>query len=282
MKALCLLVAVTALAAPRIQVHGHRGARAAMPENSLPAFQYAIEQGVDVLEMDMAVTKDNVVVLSHDAEMNPAFCLGPAESPKAIREMTLEELRKWDCGAKVNPEFPKQKAIAGTRVPTLDEVFTATKGAKVEYNIETKIYRKKPELTPSPEEFVRLFLDVVRKHHLEERVILQSFDSRTLIVMRRLEPRIRLSALMPENALGAFKNWVTICKEAANAEIISPNVQVTAKGRVESAHRASLKVVPWTANETEQWQKLADSGVDAIITDDPAALIAWLKAKGLR
>ena len=277
-----MFLAATALAAPRIQVHGHRGARAAMPENSLSAFQYAIEQGVDVLEMDMAVTKDNVVVLSHDSEMNPAFCSGPAGSPKAIREMTLEELRKWDCGAKVNPEFPKQKAIAGTRVPTLDEVFTATKKAKVEYNIETKISRNKPELAPSPEEFVRLFLNLVKKHHLEGRVILQSFDFRTLVAMRQLEPKIRLSALMPESALGAFKDWVGLCKDAANAEIISPHYRVTTKGRVESAHRAGLKVIPWTANDPDQWEKLADYGVDAIITDDPAALIGWLKTKGLR
>src|SRR5215510_7882914 len=110
------MFAMTLLAAPKIQVHGQRGARAAMPENTLPAFQYAIEQGVDVLEMDMAVTKDNVIVLSHDSEMNPAYCSGPEGSPKVSRQMTLSELKKWDCGAKPNPEFPKQKAIPGTRV----------------------------------------------------------------------------------------------------------------------------------------------------------------------
>ena len=123
----------------QIQVHGHRGARAVRPENTIPAFQYAIEQGVDVLELDMAVTKDNVVVVSHDETMNPAYCEGPAGSTRVIREMTFAELQRWDCGGKVNPQFPKQQAIPGTRVPTLDAVFALAKKAKVEFNIETKM-----------------------------------------------------------------------------------------------------------------------------------------------
>lgn len=253
-----------------------------MPENTLPAFLYAIEQGVDVLEMDMAVTKDNVVVLSHDPEMNPAFCTGPADSPRVIRQMTLAELKRWDCGAKANPDFARQKSIPGTRVPTLDEMFAATKSAPVEYNIETKIFKSKPELTPTPEEFAKLFLDVVRKHKLQSRVILQSFDNRTLIAMRKLDPSIRLSMLTPSSAFDAFDNWVKLCREAAQAEIISPNVRIVTKSRIEEAHRAGLKVVPWTANDPGQWQSLVDAGSDAIISDDPAGLIAWLKSKGLR
>ncbi len=266
----------------RIAVHGHRGARSVRPENTLPAFQYAVAQGVDVLEMDMAVTRDNVIVLSHDPEMNPKYCSGPAGLPRVIRQMTLAELRQWDCGSKVNPEFPKQQAVPGTRVPTLDEVFAATKASPVEYNIETKIFASKPELTPSPEEFAKLFLAVVRKHQLEARVILQSFDPRTLVAMAQLEPRIRLSMLTPTSAADALKNWVAACREGGNARIISPNHFTVTKARVEEAHAAGLTVVPWTANEPAQWQKLIDAGVDAIITDDPAELIAYLKAKGLR
>ncbi len=278
-----LLMSLSLSAASRIAVHGHRGARSVLPENTLPAFQHAIQAGADVLEMDMAVTKDNVIVLSHDPEMNPKHCTPPdASAPRVIRQMTLAELRRWDCGQPANTEFPKQKAVPGTRVPTLDEVFAATRNAPVEYNIETKIFRDKPQLTPSPEDFARLFLDVVRKHKLESRVILQSFDNRTLIAMAKLDPKIRRSMLVPTGMTDALKNWVDSCREAANAPIISPHYRTVTPARVAEAHQAGLTVVPWTANDPAEWQKLVDAKVDAIISDDPAELIAWLKAKGLR
>jgi glycerophosphoryl diester phosphodiesterase len=280
---LALWMLMTPLAAaPKILVHGHRGARAVLPENSIPAFEYAVKIGADVLELDMAVTKDDVVVISHDAEMNSKFCTGPEGSPKVIREMTLAQLQRWDCGGKQNPEFPKQKPVPGTRVPTLDEVFAATKGAPVQYNIETKIFPDKPNLTPTPEKFTALVLAVIRKHGLESRTIVQSFDPRTLVAMSRLEPKIRLSFLTPTGPMDAMKNWVEACAAAGNAKIISPHHMTVTKGRVEEAHRAGLQVVPWTANEPSQWQRLVDAEVDAIITDDPAALMEWLKSKRLR
>ncbi len=255
-----------------------------MPENSLPAFEYAIAQGADVLELDLAVTQDNVLVVSHDPEMSKVFCQAPTPelaAQRVIRQMPLKQLKQWDCGALGNPEFPKQSKIPGTRVPTLDEVFTATKGSRVEYNIETKIFKNKPELTPSPEEFSKLVLAVVKKHNLEARVILQSFDDRTLIAMKPLSSKIRLSMLTPTSMADAAKNWVETT-QAAGASIASPHFRTVTKERVEQAHRAGLTVVPWTANEPAQWQALVDAGSDAIISDDPAALIAWLKSKGLR
>src|SRR3989442_6438062 len=105
-----------------ILVHGHRGARAMRPENTIPAFEYAIQAGVDVLELDMAVTKDDVLVVSHDPLLNPEICKGPG-TPRAIRTLTLAELRQWDCGALRNLKFPKQTPVPGARIPTLDEVF---------------------------------------------------------------------------------------------------------------------------------------------------------------
>lgn len=264
----------------RILVHGHRGARAAMPENTLPAFEYAIAQGADVLELDLAVTKDNALVVSHDPEM-PAFCEGPAGATRVIREMTLAEVKRWGCGSKGNPEFPNQKKIPGTRIPTLYEVFEATKNAKVEYNIETKIFRDKPHFTPSPAEFARLVFDAVRRARMDSRTIVQSFDNRTLIEMKKLAPGIRLSMLTPTSPLDAMKNWVAACREAG-AGIISPHHLTVTEGRVKEARAAGLQIVPWTANRPADWERLVEAKVDAIITDDPAALIAWLKARGLR
>jgi glycerophosphoryl diester phosphodiesterase len=268
---------------PRIAVHGHRGARALRPENTLPAFSYALEQGVEVLELDMAVTADDVVVVSHDPEMNDTFCTGPAGAERVIRKMKLADLRKWDCGAKANPDYPKQQAVPGTRVPTLAEVFELAQNRKsrVEFNIETKIFRDKPELTPTPERFAELVLGVVRKFGIEDRVILQSFDFRTLHAMKKLAPKMRLSALFPSGLGDAMRDYVDVARQAG-AGIVSPNVMVVSPEKVAKAHAAGLIVIPWTANTPKEWDALIAAKVDAIISDDPAALIAYLKAKGLR
>ncbi len=263
--------------APRIQVHGHRGARAVRPENTMPAFEYAIAAGVDVLELDMAVTKDGVLVVSHDPHMNRQICQGP-EGETAIHKLTLEQVRQWDCGTLKNPGFPKQQPVAGAKVPTLDEVFMlASKGA-FWFNIETKSDPKHPDLAPEPRVFAQLVADSVRKHRLETRVMVQSFDFRTLLAMKEIAPEIRLSALYQ----GLPKDLVAISKAAGGVAIVSPHYLLLTKGKVEAAHKAGVQVVPWTANSKGVWDRMIGYGVDAIITDDPAALIEHLKAKGLR
>ena len=271
--ALCLM---TVNAAPRILVHGHRGARAIYPENTVPAFEYAIKIGADVLEMDVAVTKDNVLVISHDPHINPEICKGPHPGV-AIHQLTLAELREYDCGALKNPHFPKQQPVPGTRIPTLDEVLSLSRGNNVQFNIETKSFPDHPELTPPPDVFARMLLDVIRKHQLDSRVIVQSFDFRTLHATKRLAPNIRLSALWEGDA----RPFVDIA-HAGEAGIISPLFKLVTPQQVKSAHDAKIQVVPWTADTPADWQMLIDAGVDAIITDDPAALIVYMKEKGLR
>jgi glycerophosphoryl diester phosphodiesterase len=261
---------------PTILVHGHRGARAARPENTLAAFEYAIAAGVDVLELDLGVTRDNVVVVSHDPVLPAATCQGPPGLSAVIRELTLEQLRQWDCGSRKNPAYPKQQPVPGTKAPTLDEVFALAPGGRFQFNIETKIFRDKPEYTPPPEEFARLVLAAIRRHRIEKRVIVQSFDFRTLQAMKKLAPEIRLSALIER-----WCDFVEAAREAG-AGIISPQFRLVTADQVKAAHAAGLEVVPWTANEPGEWEALAAAGVDAIITDDPAELIAWLKRHGLR
>src|SRR5271169_3664244 len=171
----CTLTALMASDPPqRILVHGHRGARAMRPENTIPAFEYAIQRGVDFLEMDVAVTKDNVLVISHDPHINAAICTGPHPGI-AIHELTLAELRQYDCGTLKNPRFPKQQPVPGTRIPTLDEVLNLSRSSNVQFNIETKSFPEHPELTPTPEIFAQLMLAQIRKHNVEARVIMQSF-----------------------------------------------------------------------------------------------------------
>jgi glycerophosphoryl diester phosphodiesterase len=274
---LTLLAWASILAAQsKILVHGHRGARAMRPENTLPAFEYAIGAGVDVLELDMAVTKDGVVVVSHDPYLEEPICSGPQSKAK-IHELTLEQVRQWDCGKLRNPGFPKQTPVPGTRMPTLDEVFSLAPKGEFKFNIETKSFPDHPELAPPPQEFARLVLEVIRKHHLERRVLLQSFDFRTLHAMKALAPEIPRVALWE----GDGRDFAAIAREA-EADMISPQFRLVTPEKVRAAHAAGLPVVPWTADSPADWDKLIEAQVDAIITDDPAALIEHLKKKGLR
>ena len=267
-------MALTAAGGPEtVKVQGHRGARALRPENTLPAFEYAIAQGVDALELDMAVTRDNVIVVSHDPYLEPPVCTGP--QPKAtIRELTLAEVKKWDCGAQRNPAFPRQQPVPGTRMPTLDEVFALAPKGTFLFNIETKSFPDHPELTPAPEEFSRMVLEKIRAHHLESRVILQSFDFRTLHAMKKLAPEIRLAALYS----GPAKSFVEIAREAG-AGIISPAFALVTPEQVKASHAAGLEVIPWTPDTPADWDRLIAAGVDSIITDDPAGLIEHLKRR---
>jgi glycerophosphoryl diester phosphodiesterase len=271
----CVLMS-TASAATRILVHGHRGARAVLPENTIPAFEHAISVGADVLELDLAVTKDNVLVVSHDPVLNPKICQGPPGT-RVIRQMTLAELKRWDCGSLKNPAYPRQRTVPGTRVPTLDEVFELAKKGTFEFNVETKIFADNPGFTPAPLRFAQLLLEAIRRHGLESRVMVQSFDFRTLKEMKRLDPKIRLSALY---GIG-LRGFDSIGAEA-QANIVSPQYALVTPSKVAAAHKAGYKVVPWTANTKADWDRLIAANVDAIITDDPAELIAYLKSRGLR
>jgi len=294
----------------RIEVQAEMGGEGLRPGNTLPAFEYGIHAGADAIEMDMQVTKDNVVVISHDPILHPPYCTGP-KPDAVIHELTLAELRKWDCGAIQYPGLSRQQVIPGTPMPTLDEVLALGANTRVLFNIETKITPRRrtieearaivlsvadpkpsgealdrrarglmqqgPEMTPSPEEFVRMVLEVIRKYHLESRVILESFDFRTLTAMKRLEPRIQLSAL----CMGRDLDFVKVGKESG-AGIISPLHTFVTAEQVRAAHAAGLRVLPWVANEHADWDRLIAAGVDSILTDYPADLIEYLKQRGLR
>ncbi len=260
-----------------LQVHGHRGARARFPENTLPAFTYAIDQGVDAIEMDIAVTKDGVLVVSHDPVLNPAICRSPGGSP-VIRELTLAELRLWDCGSLINPAFPNQTPVPGTRIPTLEEVLGLAGRGEFLFNIEAKIDPDRPALTPPPGPFAELLLHAIDRHRLRPRVIVQSFDFRVLLAMKSLAPDIRLAALIEDDTLGDFAS----AARSAAASIIAPEKGLVTPARVAAAHASGLQVIPWTADTPQEWDPLIAAQVDGIITDDPAALISYLKKRNLR
>ena len=250
------------------------------PENTIPAFRHALEAGVDALEMDLCVTADDVLVVCHDPFVNRTICRGPggAEvSPGlAVRSLTYAGLGRYDCGAVRNPDFPHQVLAPDTRIPALEDVLRLGAKSKVWFNIETKM-REHPELAPPPEKFAAMVLAAVRKHGVESRTILQSFDYRSLVAMKKLAPKMRLAAL---DDVGK-EDFVTLARRAG-AGIISPRYDFVTPEKVRAAHAAGLEVVAWTANKPEGWLALIEAGVDAIISDDPEALIAFLKQRGLR
>ncbi len=266
-----------------IEVHGHRGARALLPENTLPAFQFALEAGADVLDLDLSITADGVLVVSHDAHINPQICREhdgrPIQHPPPlISALTLAELQRYDCGSVRNPRFPKQAVIPGTRIPTLNEVFelirrsTHPNARRIQFNIETKTLSDPPEATISAEVFARVAVEAFRESGFLERIVLQSSDPRTLVEARRIEPKIAISLLVED----LTADVMTVCK-SIRANIVSPAWEVVSARNVAEFHQVGIRVVPWTVNRAEDWEQLIRMKVDGIITDDPAALLDFLK-----
>jgi glycerophosphoryl diester phosphodiesterase len=296
-----LLMSTLSATSETVLVHAHRGGRAARPENTIPSFQYGIQHGADVLELDLAVTKDNVLVVSHSpfvtqpASEDPHIAAvlrnerrcdgGPALPPGTlIRSLTLAQLRQYDCGHTV-PGFPNQIAVPHTPIPTFDEVLDLAPQGTFDFNVETKIFPNRPDATPSPAAFVAMIDEAVKRHHLQSRVILQSFDFRTLHAMKSLDPDIRLSALFGQDRFDALmgitdgdKGFLHVAK-VSGASILSPDQSLVTPEEVKAAHAAGLQVAPYTANTPADWKRLADAHVDAIITDDPAGLLDWLRSQ---
>ncbi|OGR69717.1 MAG: hypothetical protein A2089_00610 [Elusimicrobia bacterium GWD2_63_28] len=270
-----------------IAVHGHRGSRGTVPENTIPAFEAALMGGADVLELDLGVTRDKVVIVSHEPKVTPERCLD-AEGKKLekaipINSLTLAELKTYDCGTLLNSKFPQQIEVPGTPMPTLEEVFEMVKKSgyeaapKAEFNIETKIYPYEPELSPAPAEFARLVAEVVKKHGMQKRTMVQSFDVRTLREIKKIAPEIRTSQLTYESLVD-----IVPALKSSKTDIWSPNYKWITPEAVKEAQAAGIKVAPWTINTKKEWDLAIAAGVDAIITDYPAALVEHLQAKKLR
>ncbi len=205
MNRACLCVAAVLLAGcvTSFDLQGHRGARGLAPENTLPAFERALDLGVATLELDTAVTSDGVVVVSHDPFLNPNLARGPdgqwlgARGPN-IHDITFAELSRYDVG-RLKPgtpyakSFPAQVAVDGTRIPRLSDLFALVErrgDRRVRFNIETKISPLAPAETLAPEPFTRALIAEIRKAGMTRRATIQSFDWRTLWIAQREAPEI--------------------------------------------------------------------------------------------
>ncbi len=248
----------------------------AYPENTIAAFEEGIRAGADYIELDVLATRDNVLVVTHDPVINLKICKGPGGS-RPIREMTLEEVRQFDCGSLPHPDFPRQKAVPGARIPTLDEVLALAKSSNIKFNIEIKSTLQWKNYTPPPEEFSRMVIAAVRKHKLEDRVLLQSFDFRVVKAARAAAPDLTVAALYT----GGDRSLVDIARETG-VGMVNPNFRLVTPAKIAEAHRAGIQVMAWTPDTPADWDRLIEAGVDGIITNDPAGLIAHLKKRGLR
>lgn len=225
-----------------ILVHGHRGARARMPENTLAAFAYAIQAGADALELDIAVTRDDVLVVSHDPVLMPGN--------RIIRD-----------------------SVFAGQLPAVSEVLALAAPHRVELNLELKSFPDATHFTPEPLDFARLLIELLREHGMESRAMVQSFDFRVVRAMQQLAPAIRRGALVEDDD----RDFVTIAREAGDAHYVGAHYSLVTPPKVRQAHEAGIQVLPWTVNTPEDWARMAEAEVDAIITDDPEACIAWLK-----
>lgn len=259
-------------------LQGHRGARGLFPENSIEGFLTAVELQVNTLEMDVVISKDDKVVVSHDPWVSSIICWDRNDKPVSegkelrIYGMSYDELTNYNCGSQPLPDFPQQIKIP-TFKPLLSEVITeveasaaALEVSPVYYNIEIK---STPEgdgiFHPAPQKYCELVLEVIRKGNILDRTIIQSFDVRALQAMKELEPSIPLALLIEESA--DFEE--NLEKLGFTPEIYSPNFHLVNKDLVKACHEKNIKLIPWTVNEEEDMVNLLELGVDGIITDYP-------------
>jgi glycerophosphoryl diester phosphodiesterase len=254
----------------RVEVHGHRGARAVFPENTLAGYLHAIEAGADFIELDVLATADDALVACHDPVLRRRIYSGPFGT-RVVRRMTLAQLKAWDCGERRNPLFRRQSSVPGARIPALAEVFDLAPLGGFKFNIEVKTAPKRPHLTASPERYAELLTALVRERGLEGRVLVQSFDFRVLGCVRAFAPEIPTAALCGLRV----RDFAALAAEAGVSTVVPYHRAVNSR-RIAEAHDAGIRVIAWTANRAREWDRLVRAGVDGIITDDPAGLLAHL------
>ncbi|HEX4958769.1 MAG TPA: glycerophosphodiester phosphodiesterase [Lacibacter sp.] len=261
---------------------GHRGCRGLMPENTIPAMMHALSLGVTTLELDVVITKDRKVVLSHEPFFNHEITTRPDGSSVSLTEerglniykMNYEEVKKFDVGLKPHPRFPQQQKLAAYK-PLLSEVFdnvqTQIKKKRLQqvyYNIETKSIPATDDVFhPRPAEFIELLMAVVKEKGLEEYVIIQSFDFRTLQYLHQSYPSMKTAMLIEDyDKRGIEKQIEALGFQPA---IYSPHFSLVSETLINYCHERKLKIIPWTVNSKEEIERLKKMGVDGIITDYP-------------
>ena len=297
-----------------LELQGHRGARGLWPENTLAAFEGALELGVSALELDCGLTRDGVVVVTHDPELNPDLTRGAdgrflARTGARICDLTFSEVEGYDVG-RLKPgsayaaRFPEQEAVDGERIPRLTDVLALvrTRGeGRVRVAIEVKTFPEQPELTATPEAFAAALQGDLEATGTLAMVSIMAFDWRVLAAVQRLMPQAATVALTAQQNAGdtvrigatslspwlggldpaRFGNSVVRLVKATGAGTWGPDYQDLNAQRIAEAHAVGLRVVPWTVNATVDMERLLAFGIDGMTTDRPDVLRDLLESKGL-
>lgn len=286
------------------EVYAHRGGAGLLPESTLPAYQHALEMGADVLDIDIAITKDNVIVASHDVALNPHFTRNLSghwldRNDILIKDLTFAELQQFDVGrlnlasdyAKL---YPEQTAIDQTTIPSLQQVIDLArklKGNNFRLQLEVKTNPLLPEITLPPEEFMPILYQLLKDNHCIQRVEIHSFDWRNMLLLQQLDKQCQTSyitsqrdALVALDALPWHGGYDVANYNHSYPELIAtiggkvwcPDYKDLIREQVNEAHELGLRVTTWTANTIEEMQRLIDLGVDGVITDRPDLLLHLL------
>jgi glycerophosphoryl diester phosphodiesterase len=267
---------------PVFDIEGHRGCRGLMPENTIPAMMKALELGVTTLEMDAVITRDKQVILSHEPFFNHEITTKPngeyvteqEERSLNIYQMSYAKTQTFDVGLKPHPRFPNQRRLKASK-PLLREVIDNAEayhklkgGNPFFYNIETKTQPTTDNLYhPAPEEFVNLLMKVINNAKISNRVIIQSFDFRTLQVLHKKYPNIKTAALVEDFDKRPIEQQLQVL--GFMPTIYSPAYSLVTRELVEKCHQRKIKIIPWTVNDKATIDQLKAMGVDGIITDYP-------------
>ncbi len=279
----CMMSLPSLMAQSSFDLQGHRGCRGLMPENSWPAFEKALEMGVTTLEMDVVISKDGQVVVSHEPYFMALYCLKPDGSPIAkdekinLHTLTYEEIKRYDTGSKGNSDFPEQKKIK-THKPLLSEVLAQAEAycrthnrPAVSYNIEIKSDPSEYGISqPRPADFSELVYQVIQSKVPLERVTLQSFDFEVLKYWQKQMlagsyGKVKLAALVA-NLKGIEGNLEDLGFIPA---IYSPYYKLLSAEKVQLLHQKGMQVIPWTVNAPKAMREVKAMGVDGLITDYP-------------
>jgi glycerophosphoryl diester phosphodiesterase len=289
--------------APGFDLQAHAGGRGEATGESLRAFAKSLELGVSTLELDIDITKDHQPLVWHDPVIESQQCsdtgaafAGDPSYPyvgKLVHDLTLAQIHTLDCG-KPASQFPRAEVVRGNKIAVLPEVFSLTDSyrADVRYNIETKVAADHPAISAQPQEFVDVVLTAVRAAGKVDRVEIQSFDWRTLPLVRQAEPSIPLVALWNEHTWVPGSPWLAtvnpdvvgdpvIGAMMVGANILSPAYSLVDKPFVDRAHSLGLSVIPWTVDDANDMRTQIAVGVDGIITNYPAVLRTVMAELGM-
>ncbi|GAA0819420.1 glycerophosphodiester phosphodiesterase family protein [Streptosporangium amethystogenes subsp. fukuiense] len=292
------------------EIHGHRGARGLRPENTLPGFAHALELGVDALELDVALTADRRLVLTHDltvsavtsTDVRPAFRGDPAFPyvGRPVGELTLAQLRTLECGVRVprHPEdrfVPTQLPVPNTRMPTLGSVLglmDAYGADGVRVHVELKSDPTRPDLSAEVGEFTEMVVAELDRHRRLDRAAILSFDWRVLRIARSLAPATGRYALIERATMDSawldglrledFGGDIPAAAAEAGGTTLSPEHVMVDPELARRAEKADLPLAVWTVNDPGRAAELLDLGAAAIVTDYPDRMIALWAGRGMR